>query len=311
MACFYPLTGYRAKTGRLPNGKWPIVFSPKEGYIDMPVTIPCGQCIGCRLEYSRQWAIRCIHEASLYENNCFITLTYNDENLPWRNDNGELCVDKSSGELLPTLNKRDFQLFMKRLRKKYGEGIRFFQCGEYGSLGRPHHHAILFNFEFPDKELWSIRHGVKLYRSPRLEQLWPFGFSTIGEVTYESAAYVARYIMKKVKGDKADEYYCGRQAEYITMSRRPGIAREWYEKWKGDVYPHDYVVIRNGLKCRPPKYYDYLFDIENEEGFLKVKSNRIIRLKDWLKKGEDGPDRRAVREECLKLRVKRLVRSLD
>jgi len=255
MPCYKPLKGWYAKK-RNPTGKRSIVFKRTEGHYDRPITIPCGQCVGCRLERSRQWAIRCVHEASLYENNCFITLTYNEENLN----------DKS------TLVKADFQKFMKRLRKKYGNNIRFFHCGEYGEKNqRPHYHACLFNFDFQDKELWSIRDNVKLYRSQTLQELWPFGFSTIGEVTFESAAYVARYIMKKINGDKAKEHYQGKQPEYTTMSRRPGIGKEWLNKYSSDVYPNDKIVVRNDLICKPPKYYDQQFELDYPEIISKLK----------------------------------------
>ena len=159
MPCYHPLSAYRSRTGRDPvTGSWPTVFNVREGYIDMPVQVPCGQCIGCRLERSRQWAIRCLHESSLHSDNCFLTLTY---------DNGHLPVDGS-------LNKRDICLFLKRFRKRCGSGIRFFQCGEYGELyQRPHHHMIVFGYDFPDKKLFSVSHGFRLYRSAILEELWP------------------------------------------------------------------------------------------------------------------------------------------
>jgi len=123
------------------EGKRAIVFNPKYGYPDMPVELPCRQCIGCRLEYSRQWAIRCLHEASLYDENCYITLTYDDQKLP------------ESYDIKNGLDLSHFQLFMKRLRKKYGAKIRFFHCGEYGEdRGRPHFHACIFNHDFQDKK---------------------------------------------------------------------------------------------------------------------------------------------------------------
>ena len=171
-------------------------------------TVACGQCVGCRLERSRQWAIRCVHESQMHEQNCFITLTYSDEFLP---ENGSLQL-------------KHFQDFMKRLRFHVGGGIRFFHCGEYGEEnGRPHHHAIIFNHDFADKKVWKTNNGVVLYRSKILEELWPYGFATVGCVSFESAAYVARYITKKVNGDMADSHYLGREPEYITMSRRPGV----------------------------------------------------------------------------------------
>ena len=304
MPCYHPLTAYRSKQGRDPKtGKWPIVFNVKDGYSDLEVKIPCGKCIGCRLEKSRQWAIRCIHEASLYDKNCFITLTFDDDHL----------------DPHKSLNKRDFQLFMKRLRKKYGEGIRFYHCGEYGSINqRPHHHACLFNFDFPDKKLWTVRNGVPLYRSAELEKLWPFGFSTIGEVTFESAAYVARYIMKKINGKKSfmhyaiidketGEYFGQRQPEYTTMSRRPGIGREWFEKFKGDIYPHDYVVIKKGLKCRPPAYYDRLYDLTDPEEFSRIKARRRVRARN---NKDNTPQRLKVKEMVKWSQISRLVRDL-
>ena len=292
VTCFYPLSGYRSKSGRNSNGRWPVVFNPSDGYVDMPVTVPCGQCIGCRLERSRTWAVRCVHEASLYDNNCFITLTFNDDNLD------------SRGSLV----KADFQKFMKRLRKRFGNGIRFFHCGEYGEINkRPHHHACLFNFDFPDKKIYRERKGIRLYTSAILNELWPYGYSTVGDVTYESAAYVARYILKKVTGDGADEHYGGRVPEYNTMSRRPGIARDWIEKYYKDVYPHDYVVIRDGIKCKAPRYYDDVYD-DLTSNMDKIKRQRKIRI---ARMGDDSYERLRVKEECVRLRLKKLKRGLE
>ena len=139
--------------------------------------IPCGQCIGCRIERSRQWAIRCYHEASLHAENSFVTLTYNDTNLPANN-----CV-----------SVRELQLFMKRLRKRFGAGIRFYGCGEYGDLtGRPHYHICLFNFSPPDLTLYKITNDQRLYSSKSLDTIWGKGYTLTGDVTFQSAAYVAR-----------------------------------------------------------------------------------------------------------------------
>lgn len=188
MACYSPVTGYRAKQPNPITKKRSVVFNTRDGVQDETVTFACGQCIGCRLERSRQWAIRCVHEASQHERNCFVTLTYDDKHLP---------ADRS-------LKLRHFQNFMKKLRKKYGAGIRFFHCGEYGEkFRRPHYHALIFNHDFDDKILWSKNRGSPLYISESLDSLWEFGFATIGDVTFESAAYVARYITKKVNGELA------------------------------------------------------------------------------------------------------------
>lgn len=294
MTCYHPLTGWRSNKGRDPNtGRWPVVFKQVNGFYDLPVTVPCGQCIGCRLERSRQWAIRCVHEASLYEDNCFITLTYSDENLP---ANG-------------SLDKTHMTKFLKRLRKKYGKGIRYFQCGEYGEkMLRPHHHAIIFNFDFPDKVYLKSKGGYPLYISESLAKLWPYGYHLIGGVTFESAAYVARYILKKWKGDKKDEHYGELEPEYTTMSRRPGIAREWFETYKKDVYPNDSVIIRGDLSARPPKYYDALFDLEDPELFARIKERRKNKAKN---NPNNEFERLEVREKVQKAKLKKLVRQFE
>lgn len=300
MACFNPLVAYRGKIPNAKTGKLPMVFQARDSLEpDSPVKLPCGRCIGCRLERSRQWAIRCVHEASMYESNCFITLTFSPENL----DPGGSLV------------KRDFQLFMKKLRKKFGSGVRYFHCGEYGEkTKRPHHHACLFNFDFPDRELWSVRDGVRLYTSKTLDALWGKGFATIGDVTFESAAYVARYVTKKITGPLADSHYLNeatgeiRQAEYVTMSRRPGIGRPWLDKYMGDVYPHDRVVLR-GLEMRPPKYYDGVFELANSSDFDEVKDSR--RRKQVLQAKDTTYERLRVRERHQYIRFEKLKRGFE
>jgi len=292
MACFRPLKGWRSKDVN-ENGKRKIVFNAKQGFLDMPVELPCGQCIGCRLERSRQWAMRCVHEAMEHDANCFITLTYDQENLP---KDGSLHLE-------------DFQKFFKRLRKQYGKGIRFFHCGEYGDKNsRPHYHAIIFGLDFKDKKLYSTRDNIKLYTSKSLEKLWGKGFCPIGEANFETAAYVARYITKKVTGNKADEYYNGKKPEYTTMSRRPGIGSNYIKKYSENVYKDDNVVLR-GKKMRPPKYYDQQLEKEDKIKYDRIKLRRMI-------KGEEHEDnntakRLEVREKLTGIRLKQLKRGYE
>jgi hypothetical protein len=301
MACFSPLKGWRSKTLN-PSGKRGVVFNRKDGFADLPVELPCGQCIGCRLERSRQWAIRCIHEAQMHEENCFITLTYNDEHLP---------EDRS-------VDVRDFQLFMKRLRKRYAQKIRFFHCGEYGeNTQRPHYHALIFGHDFSDRQLYSVRDDVRLDTSRELERLWGKGFCTVGDVTFESAAYVARYIVKKINGEAAKSHYeytdthgviHARRPEYITMSRRPGIGRSWLDRYGSDVWNHDYVVIR-GRKMRPPKFYDGVQELLDENQRRKTRGERVRNAK---KHSENNtPDRLKVREVVQNERLKMLPRNVE
>lgn len=276
MTCYSPLKGYYSKTLTV-NGKRRFVTDRAKSN-DQPLEIPCGQCIGCKLQRSLDWAARIEKEASLYDDNCFVTLTYAPENLP-------------PGA---SLVKPDHQNFVKRLksavRYKYGRAaakkIRFFMCGEYGeNLGRPHYHYILLNFDFPDK----IHHrnadrGEKIFRSAMLEELWPYGFSEIGSVTFDSAAYVARYCTKKITGPMAESHYTvldaetgeyiTKQPEFTAMSLKPGIGEPWLQKFASDVYNQDTLVTRAGAKIRPPRYYDKRYEVQNPDHYKKVLQRR-------------------------------------
>lgn len=239
----------------------------RDGCFIEPLILKCGQCHGCQLENSRTWAVRCIHESSLWPENEFITLTYDDVHLP---------ADGS-------LHKEHLQKFFKRLRKSIEPvKIRYFACGEYGSqFSRPHYHAIVFNHCFDDAQLFSIRGKTRLFVSNKLQRLWPFGYSTIGSVTFESAAYVARYVLKKVNGKLKDFYYDGLQPEFVVMSRRPGIAYDWIKQFKDDVYPNDFVVIRDNIKCKPPKYYDMIYDRDLNGDLEYIKNKRADLHRDY------------------------------
>lgn len=279
----------------------------ERGDIFRALTLPCGQCVGCRLERSRQWAVRCMHEAQMHEENCFITLTYSEENLP---------QDFS-------LDYRHFQAFMKRLRSWFSyqsgassgsaslpaerpKGIRFYMCGEYGEqFSRPHYHACIFGMDFPDKlEFRKLDSGSTIYTSKILESLWPYGYSSIGDVTFESAAYVARYIMKKAIGKNAETHYrrvIGETGEVVDvvpeftrMSLKPGIGASWIAKYTSDVYTTDAVVMR-GRKMKPPRYYDkYLALVDSDlSDFLEFQ-----RYQRSFKTADDTtPERLADREK--------------
>lgn len=310
MPCYRPIQAFKYT---MPDGKCEIVFSNGLGkvylanhVITVPdaLSLPCGRCIGCRLEKSRQWAMRCMHEASLHEDNMFLTLTYDEKHLP-----PDLSLDKSV-----------FQRFIKRLRKHFdGIKIRYFHCGEYGDrYKRPHYHALIFGLDFPDKVKYkTLPSGEILYTFPKLEELWGCGFATIGSVTFESAAYVARYVTKKVTGEAAEEHYTRIdedgffwkiQPEYATMSRRPGIGRDWFNLYKADRMAHDYVVVR-GVRCKPPRYYDNLILSESESRFEEIKQSRVDRA---LKHASEGRrSRLLVKEAVQEARLKRLVRPLD
>lgn len=262
------------------------------------------------MERSRQWAMRCIHEAKMHEHNCFITLTYNDEHLP---DQGNLEYEP-------------FQKFMKRLRKRFtGIKIRFFMCGEYGEKQeRPHYHACLFGVDFPDKKVFKkTSAGSILYTSETLNKLWQdgkgesLGFATIGDVSFESAAYVARYMMKKNygKSSKLDYQVIDQETgqteylnrEFIQMSRRPGIGSTWFEKWKDDVFPADHVIM-NGREVKPPRYYTQQLKKRNPKQHEEVSS---VREQNAYKYKKDSTEERLLaREICTKAALQNKRREI-
>ena len=297
MPCYSPLRGYRGPKGRF-------VFKKSEAVLLKHVDMACGQCIGCRLEHSRQWATRCMHEAQLWEENSFITLTYRPENLPLH------------GTLVP----HHFTDFMKRLRERLSpRTIRYFQCGEYGErFTRPHHHAIIFNYGFPDRILYSQQNGQRYFESRFLDDVWSFGRCIIGDVSFDSAGYVARYALKKRTGAQALDHYWKMdertgelhqvEPEYATMSRRPGIGAKWLEKFKTDVYPRDEVLTR-GVLCKPPRFYDSLYEEDNPEEMERIK---IQRAQGAMSRKEDHTDERLVTRYTVKLaQTRQLKRGYD
>lgn len=232
-----------------------------------------------------------MHEATQHEKNCFLTLTYSNENLP-----GGLSVDVAH-----------WQKFAKRMRKRLGP-FRYFHCGEYGDLlDRPHYHACIFGIDFrDDRRVWKISRGNTLYRSETLEDLWTFGHSVIGELTFESAAYVARYVMKKITGPDAEAFYGGRKPPYTTMSRRPGLGKSWYDKFKTEVQSNDSVIVHR-RETRPPKFYDSQFEITNPEEFEEVKRRRV--QKALKRKDNNTAERLETRERFTVLKLEAFKRE--
>ena len=278
MPCYSPQSAFRTSGGG-------VTFIRSRSLSGEAFKLPCGQCIGCRLERSRQWAMRCLHERRLWRRNCFVTLTYDDARLP------------PGGSLV----KRDFQLFMKRLRKSRRDLIRFYACGEYGETTlRPHYHAILFNCSFPDMTRYSVNNRDEvLYSSEELIGLWDNGHVLIGEVTFESAAYVARYCVKKLTGG-AEELYGDRLPEFGLMSRRPGIGAGYYDRYGQEVRDHDSVVV-SGRPVQPPRYYDARTKLLCPEDFEVIRKARKLRAVRMAK--DNTVDRRRVKEVIARKRL--------
>jgi len=292
MPCFKPLSAWRGEFGI--SGKRSVVFKSGEASPALSVfeqKLPCGQCIGCRLDYALDWAVRCTCEVQVHERSCFITLTYDPDFVP------------SGG----SLSLRHWQLFMKDLRRLVGP-VRHFHAGEYGSMnGRPHDHALLFGYDFPDRKfLKTTDAGSRIYTSDILSKLWGKGFCCIGDANFESAGYLARYLIgrptlrSRVYGEggevlgsswtpeaiarygekvdvKSGEVVLCRRPEYLTMSRRPGIAYDWFKLYRSDVFPRDYMLMRGGFKMPPPRYFDSLYELENPVDMARIKRARMAR----------------------------------
>lgn len=292
MSCYHPLKAI--VNGKTENGKknlkilsagffdeW-LVRNGKPFPEEHLITLPCGQCLGCRLDYSRQWANRCMLELQYHDSAYFITLTYDNEHVPV-----SYYADPNTGEALEalTLCKRDWQLFMKRLRRSFpADNIRFFMAGEYGSITfRPHYHAIVFGLHLNDLVPYKRSpQGYQYYTSEALQKVWsvdgvPLGYAVVGEVTWDTCAYTARYVMKKLTGDLSEVYdHYNIQAEFTLMSRRPGIARQYFDDHP-EIYEHQFINLsteKGGIKFAPPRYYDKLFDLESPEEMERIKEQR-------------------------------------
>ena len=237
MTCFHPLEASKSPSPDS-RGKYLIRWDDHPSIRNWErIKLPCGQCIGCLLDRSQQWAIRVVKEARQYENNCFVTLTFSDDGFKLRAER------EPDLPYYDSVYVRDLQLFLKRLRKQNSDvKIRFLACAEYGEKhGRAHYHLAIMNYKPDDLKLFSTRGGVSLYTSDSLSSCWPYGFVSVGDLTFESAAYVARYCTKKLNISKASkennvsEYHRKytifddqsgailgkRKPEFNTMSRRP------------------------------------------------------------------------------------------
>lgn len=240
-----------------------VTFSAREyGREFIGWQVPCGKCLSCRLEYAREWAVRCVHEAQMHAHNSFITLTYSDDRLE-----------------SPKLNYGHFQTFMKDLRS-YLDGagidhqIGFFVTGEYGDIRkRPHWHACLFGYDWtlvPEKfnqpsYKYSNERGDKIYESDFLSHVWDRGIAEFGSVTFESAGYCARYAAKKlVHGNDQDH-------EFHPVSKKSSkyaIGKSWLEKYYRDVFNYGRIVLEDGSQCGVPRYYERWFKEHHPEEWL-------------------------------------------
>lgn len=224
---------------------YPMLIKNKYGYIRR---VDCGKCIACRLNKAREWSVRIMNELVYHKDACFLTLTYDDDHLP---------EDYS-------ISKREFQRWMKRFRRDINKCVRFFASGEYGDKGHrwinPHYHVILFGVSPVDdifQNLQICKDGYECFLSS-----WPFGHCFTGDVTYDSACYVAKYTAKKLLANDGkvplnDEFYTSRGLEppFLLMSRRPGIGAKYVRDNKNRLQRRGYIFGKDGKKCGLPRFY--------------------------------------------------------
>lgn len=277
MACYRPVNAWQSPhTGRL-SFQLSARMVQDGNFEEMKV--PCRNCLGCRLDRARDWAIRIQHEASMHDFSSFVTLTYDNEHLP---------QDLS-------LNKRHVQLFMKSLRKHLDfQPLKYFAAGEYGpKLGRPHYHLCIMGYRPDDLKKWKKSGENILYTSETIDKLWKRGFTSVGELTYKSAGYTARYIVDKLNGKMADDHYKGRQPEFSLQSN--GIGRTWYEKYQLRHNTLGDFVVHQGKKLPVPEYYDKLLGAEFPYHLEIIKKRRKENAE---KRADNNTDERlSVREE--------------
>lgn len=303
MVCFKPKKAWKLNFNRLDvpaniYEKQKKITFKKPSNLDnyQELEIPCGICLGCRLDHSNSWACRIMLESYDHKENSFITLTYNNENLP-KTENGHM-----------TLVKKDIQDFIKRLRFHLNKKISYFSCGEYGGKTfRPHAHLIVFGYKPKDLKLHKYSETENnMYISQELEKIWGKGYVCIEDVTYKSACYTARYVQKKAGltptkrkltgeveevekiderngeiyistinktlTEKYDKY--GREKEFIIMSKKPAIGLNYWLKNKDKIKRNGGILIKidDKVVLKPiPRYYKKLWEREDIEELYRFK----------------------------------------
>lgn len=292
MPCYKPITAFKPLEGGA------VVFSEKKGCRE--IQIPCGQCIGCRIKRQNAWAVRAMCEAQLHVENWFPTFTYADENLP----------------MYGSLNYRDMQLALQRMRRRFGS-FRYFVAGEYGdSFGRCHWHALMFGLHLPDLDVVKMVGGQPIYKSKLLEEAWGKGNVYLGLVTPQSARYCATYTVKKINGDRAEDHYTRvisetgeivkLAPEMARMSLNPGLGAAWLDKYWPEVVTHDGVYF-DGRKNPVPRFFDKRLRAFDDDALVaSIESVLDSRRAEAAKAGAADltRERLAVREQCAIARVK-------
>lgn len=305
MPCVHPIRAWRNNFSDLRSRKRSAPFfqpPPKsaiKGGTVKEIRLPCGKCIECRIDYSRQWAIRGLCELQFSPRASFVTFTYRNDDLP------------NGGSLV----KEDYQKFLKRLRRA-GFKFTYMLCGEYGEkLGRPHYHAIIFGEDFKKgASLAPISQSsdMPLYENPTLTRIWGKGHVVFGDVSYASIQYVAKYVTKKINGPLAKDHYQGKMPEFMRMSLKTPIGSRWFDKYHSDLYPRDeFVLVVNDRSTvmRPPKYF--------QKRYAKMFPDKALDLSVKREKVADEmgdqwtPAKLASRKEITLAKFKQNIRRLE
>lgn len=391
MPCYYPIGAYQ----QAPNARVELYARDQRDLflsrLGKHFTVPCGKCSGCRRTQALNFATRCMHEASQHRYNSYITLTYDEKNLPDdlslhhehfvtfmkalrnalargnRNFRATLLHGMLDGtdtdafvryakhrtqhltnarntRILTPYTEQSAQLETANLEEnpansqtvtsdalevetKDGStpashaGVRFYMGGEYGTIyGRPHYHALLFGVGFLDRKYHGrTKSGAKIYTSETLSRLWPRGYSSIGDVTFASAAYIARYVMKKRTGDGNKDTYeiidpetgeiYFKKKEYNQMSRHPGLGKTWFQKYHDDYIHADKIRLIDGREVKPPRYYDKQLKRLDREIYEHTKHAR--ELEQLAHAHDNTPERLAVREIVDNAKARLQTRNLE
>lgn len=281
MSCYHPSVVSVGKASVRPGAK-----------VYLPVTVPCGHCLGCRSDQARNWAVRLVHHGAIESPAWFVTLTYAPDKVP------------EHGSLDPS-HPHDF---LRRLRRLPEAGkLTYYLAGEYGEhTFRPHYHAVLFRCPFRDRELLIRRNDAPVYVSESLTETWGHGLCEFTALNFAAARYVAAYVRKKVSPRADAEHYTrvdpdtGELVELVPefsrMSRRTALGRTWLERYWRDVYPRDYVAIE-GQELKPPRYYDKWMDKNYPRLMMEVREKR------WAELQEVSADRLRARERIHEAKV--------
>lgn len=288
MPCAAPLQAFRPANGG------PVSFRRPQQHTYKEIELPCGQCILCKLEHARQWAVRITHEAQLHNNNSFLTLTYSDEKLP---PNGGL-------------DYTELQRFWKRLRHHYGP-YRYYGVGEYGDeTQRPHYHACIFGHDFTEGRRMLRGGDHPLWTNKALEDIWGNGNVSVGDLNFSTAQYTAAYVTKKLNNERKYVHVDEETGELIeleqpraVMSKRPAIGRAWLDRYGDAVYAHDHVIA-NGRKQKPPRYYDRWLKERSEIALGMIQTRREAQVQ------KKTPEQNRARAQNAHARAKQRAKTL-